>query len=54
MKLSINMLKEPKDFVKKCKQREKELELNGQFNEEENENSLNNAEPVTKFNAGSI
>lgn len=46
MKLSINILKEPATFVSECKQREKELELNGEFNSDENENSLDNANPV--------
>jgi len=48
MKLSINILKEPADFVAECKQREADLELNGLFNTEENENSMDNAEPVTE------
>ena len=47
MKLSINILKEPADFVAECKKKEKQLELDGLFNEEENENSMDNAEPVT-------
>ena len=38
MKLSINILKEPAGFVADCKKREEELELNGLFNTEENEN----------------
>lgn len=48
MKLSINILKEPVDFVAECKKKEEELELNGLFNEDENENSMDNAEPVTE------
>lgn len=48
MKLNINILKEPADFVKKCKEKQKILELNGEFNLEENENSTENAEPVTE------
>lgn len=47
MKLSINILKEPAEFVAECKKKEEEFELNGQFNEEANENSMDNAEPVT-------
>lgn len=48
MKLSINILKEPADFVAECKKTEEQLELNGLFNTEENENSMDNAEPVTE------
>ena len=48
MKLSINILKEPADFVAECKKTEEELELQGLFNTEENENSMENAEPVTE------
>ncbi len=47
MKLSINILKEPADFVSECKKKEEEFELNGDFNLEANENSMDNAEPVT-------
>ncbi len=47
MKLSINILKEPADFVAECKKKEEELELNGLFNEDANENDMSNAEPVT-------
>ncbi len=48
MKLSINILKEPADFVAECKKKEEELEKQGLFNTEENENSMDNAEPVTE------
>ena len=48
MKLSINILKEPADFVAECKEKEKELELQGLFNTDENENSMDGAEPVTE------
>lgn len=48
MKLSINILKEPADFVAECKKTEEELEKQGLFNTEENENSMENAEPVTE------
>lgn len=47
MKLSINILKEPADFVEECKKKEKQLELDSLFNTDENENSMDNAEPVT-------
>ena len=47
MRLSINILKEPADFVAECKKKEKELELLGLFNKEANENSMDNADPVT-------
>lgn len=47
MKLSINILKEPADFVAECKKKEEQLELEGLFNTDENENSTDNAEPVT-------
>ena len=48
MKLSINILKEPADFVAECKKKEEEFELNGIFNQDANENSMDNAEPVTE------
>ena len=48
MKLNINILKEPTEFVSACKNKEKELELSGSFNEEENENNINNADPITE------
>lgn len=47
MKLSINILKEPANFVADCKKKEERFELIGLFNEDTNENSMNNAEPVT-------
>ncbi len=47
MKLSIDILKEPADFVEECRKKEAELELNGLFNEDANENDMSNAEPVT-------
>ena len=48
MKLSINILKEPATFVAKCKEKEAQLEINGLFNNEENLNSLDNAEIITE------
>ena len=47
MKLNVNMLKEPADFVAECKKKEAEFELNGIFNTDVNENTMEGAEPVT-------
>lgn len=47
MKLNIDILKEPIDFVAECKKKEEELEIQGLFNTEENENFIENAEPIT-------
>ena len=41
------MLKEPADFVAECKKKEAEFELNGIFNTDVNENTMEGAEPVT-------
>ena len=46
MKLNINLLKEPANLVEEYKNKEKELELLGLFNNDTNENSLNDAEPI--------
>ena len=47
MKLDINMLKEtPQDFEQAVKVHS-QLELNGEFNTDENENSIEGCEPVT-------
>ena len=48
MKLNINILKESPNFVNRCKEKQKQLELSGDFNLEENENSIENAEPITE------
>lgn len=44
--LDYKMLIEPEEFVKECQAKHLELERNGLFNEDENENSMDGANPV--------
>jgi len=48
MKLDINILKEPADFFASCKKKEIELEKEGLFNHDENDNSINDADPINE------